>query len=592
MPTTQDWDAIVVGSGLGGLSTAAYLAANGKNVLVLEQYDVIGGQTHVFRRVGKWEFDVGVHHVENAGPSGNMPKVLAGLGLDRRVEFLEIDPKQFNRVIGPDFELRIPHGWDAFLVNLIAAFPGEEKALRRYVSLLRAAAPATDRTQKGLTSLRATARTVARTGKAAPFFYAPYPAVLAACGLSARAIFVLSAQVADYTSLPHRVPFGFHAGFLNDFVGGGAWFPRGGGQVISANLLNVITANGGQVRTRATVEKILVEGGRVVGVRLEGGEVITAPVVISDADLKRTMLDLVGTEHLPRAQALRAKSWRMGWPFINTYFGVEMDLRTTSAAGTYAIPTWEGTENLAALARTFHRLVPGGHRRDRNEWLDDFGRRMPAFVHSSTSCDPDNARSAPPRCGVVEAMTLVPRDPAFWGTQGYSAGDGGYRRERVYHEMKERLTESMLDRVEAVHPGARAKVLWSEAATPATQERYTRTTGGNAFGLEVTHDQSPPFRPGSTTAIPGLFVAGTSTAWGPGTTGAMMSGVHAAGAVLGRDLFAEVQAGAVFGDTSSLAPEPANWDPLAAARRPELPKRGRKENATYDEDADPIPVHR
>lgn len=49
----QRWDAIVIGAGLGGLTSAAYLAAQGRHVLVLERYSVLGGSTHVFRRHGR-----------------------------------------------------------------------------------------------------------------------------------------------------------------------------------------------------------------------------------------------------------------------------------------------------------------------------------------------------------------------------------------------------------------------------------------------------------------------------------------------------------------------------------------------------------
>ena len=59
----QDWDAVVIGSGLGGLSSAAHLATNGKRVLVCEQYDVAGGCSQVFRRKREWQFDVGLHYV-------------------------------------------------------------------------------------------------------------------------------------------------------------------------------------------------------------------------------------------------------------------------------------------------------------------------------------------------------------------------------------------------------------------------------------------------------------------------------------------------------------------------------------------------
>ena len=64
----EKWDAIVIGSGLGGLTTAAYLTTNGTRTLVLEQYDTAGGTSHVFRRENKWEFDVGVHYLGDCGP--------------------------------------------------------------------------------------------------------------------------------------------------------------------------------------------------------------------------------------------------------------------------------------------------------------------------------------------------------------------------------------------------------------------------------------------------------------------------------------------------------------------------------------------
>lgn len=125
--TGSSWDAIVVGGGLGGLTAAAYLAANAQRVLLIEQYEVLGGCSHVFRRKRSWEFDVGVHYIEDAGPGGRMPHVLAGLGLADRVEFLPLDQNGFDTILAPDLELRIPREWDAYLENLIAAFPREER---------------------------------------------------------------------------------------------------------------------------------------------------------------------------------------------------------------------------------------------------------------------------------------------------------------------------------------------------------------------------------------------------------------------------------------------------------------------------------
>ena len=74
------WDALVVGSGLGGLSAAAYLAASGRRVLLLERYSALGGSSHVFRRRGAWEFDCGVHYVGDAGPDGIVTAMMRGPG--------------------------------------------------------------------------------------------------------------------------------------------------------------------------------------------------------------------------------------------------------------------------------------------------------------------------------------------------------------------------------------------------------------------------------------------------------------------------------------------------------------------------------
>ncbi|MER5326829.1 FAD-dependent oxidoreductase [Streptosporangium roseum] len=82
------WDVIVVGAGVGGLVCAAYLAASGRRVLVVEQHDVAGGNGHAFRR-RSYRFDVGVHYLGDCGPDGILPAILNGLGLRDRVRFVD-----------------------------------------------------------------------------------------------------------------------------------------------------------------------------------------------------------------------------------------------------------------------------------------------------------------------------------------------------------------------------------------------------------------------------------------------------------------------------------------------------------------------
>lgn len=91
--SSETWDVVVVGAGPGGLTCGAYLAANGKRVLVLEANQVVGGSTQVFRRAGnKFEFDVGTHYVGECHPGGRMQTALSGLALTERIHWLRQDP--------------------------------------------------------------------------------------------------------------------------------------------------------------------------------------------------------------------------------------------------------------------------------------------------------------------------------------------------------------------------------------------------------------------------------------------------------------------------------------------------------------------
>ncbi|MFI5780097.1 phytoene desaturase family protein [Nocardia sp. NPDC051570] len=557
------WDAIVVGAGLGGLSAAAYLAAAGQRTLLLERYQVLGGFSHVFRRQGKWEFDIGMHYIGDCGPDGLTARVLRGVGLEDRITFRPLDRDGYDIVVGPDFELRIPSDWDGYLDNLIAAFPGEERALRRYLSVMRKLGSGVDRS-RAAASLRGEAQAWRHGGAAAPWRYVPHGVLLAACGLSPRAIQVLSQYSGAYASAPTAAPVGLHAGFMDGFISGGAWYPEGGAQSLAANFADVIVAHGGEIRTSTSVSEIRVEGGRVCGVRLDDGETLDAPVVVSDIDIKKTYLDLIGRDRLPWRLARRVDRWKMATPYLAAYFGLELDMRQQRNANYYVIPSWDDATSVRNLSRIIPDLATDAQGRVPQEWARDHAARMPGMLFSGTTRDPGNLRSAPPGCGSVEMLSIVPPVGPVWGIEPQELADGSYRRSGIYQEVKEILLEGMLDRVEQVYPGARSLVRFREAATSATHFRYTGTQ--SAAGLQLRPSQFGMFRPRSATPIPGLFLAGASTAWGPGTLGAMLSGMHAAGAILDRDLDAEVQAGLVLADRSRLGRYPIEADPLRASR--------------------------
>jgi phytoene dehydrogenase-like protein len=589
MSDQKTWDAIVIGSGLGGLTSAAYLAAAGQRVLVLERYDVLGGNSHVFRRKNQWEFDCGVHFIGDCGPDGQMPTLLRGLGVDDRIEFLPLEREGYDTIIGPDLELRVPFGWDAFEANLVQTFPAEERAVRRWLSTMRRIGEAFER-RHAIATPRDILALVRRSGVAAPWIVAPSAALMARCGLSPRAIMALSAQAGALASPTSVLPVVVHAGYLQNYCERGAWYPRGGGQMLSAALSEVVQSHGGTVRTHAHVERILIDSGRVGGVLLRSGEELRTAVVVAAGDIKKTYRDLIGEEHLTKRMARRARRWTMGMPLLNTFVGVELDLSATPNSNFFAIPNWDGADSFAGLARTNSRLMGGADRRDPLVWARDMAANEPAFVQSSTRRDPDNERSAPPGHAAIEIQTLVPSNPRMWGLHDTEIISASYRKSGQYRELKAIISEGMLDRMEQVYPGSKAKIRWNEFGSPATHERYTNTTGGAAFGLESKITQSGPLRPGTVTEIKGLFLAGASTRWGPGTEGAMTSGLAAASAITGRDLDHEIRSGAVLADPARLTTWPPDFDPLAACKRlGKRPLTARQD--AEDEAAASAPLH-
>ena len=541
-------DAIVVGAGLGGLSTAAFLATNGRRTLVLEQNQVVGGSSQVFRRQGnRYEFDVGVHYIGDCAPGGTVDRLMRGLGLQDRIEFSELDPDGFSTITLPGKTFRVPQGWQAYEDRLAATFPDQEAGIRRCVRTLRTVAEEirADRPE----SLRSVVARAASLRSMLWWGLRPLARLYDACGLTQEVRTVIAGESGDYGLPPSKASVALHAGFLDHYLKAGAFYPKGGGQVIGARLTEVVTAHGGAVRTKARVDRILVEDGRATGVRLVGGEEVHAPVVVSNADIRRTYLELVGREHLPARLRRRVEGFRMALPLFSLYLAVDFDVRERFPNSTSWIYPHADMEAMYADARAGR--VPA---------------QVPVFLTSGTLKDPQGTHTAPPGHSTLELMTIAPADHDTWGVgEGPVAGER-YSRAPSYLAVKEKLAEAVLDTASLLIPDLREHIVYQDASTPITQERFTLSTAGSCYGLEMTIDQLGPFRPDVTSAIPGLFLAGASTRHQHGIVATLNGGVGTAGAVLGRDLFAELSDGAVYADPSRMQVDPPGWDPLVVSK--------------------------
>jgi len=544
MTARERWDAIVIGSGLGGLTCAAYLCALGKRTLVLEAHYVAGGNSQAFRRNlqgQEYEFDVGVHYIGECGPDGLITRMLNGLGLSERIVFRPLDPDGYSTLHFPGLTFRVPASWDLYRSRLLETFPGEKEGLGNVVDIMRQVAREGGRVQRGEVEIPDLAAE-------APLFLEwglrPVTELFAAHGLSPQASAVLLGEQGDYAVRPSKTPTALAAG-LTDHYMRGAFYPEGGGQAMAARLVEAIRAYGGEVRTRAPVAKVRVEGGRAVGVTLgKTGEDIDAPVVVSNADLKRTVQELVGEEHFAPETVERVRAFRMSLPLFAVYAGLEVDLRNLGYANTNHW-LWD-TYDIEGI----YDRVEGGELPDENL----------AYITVTSLRDPQSPHVAPEGHTNLQVMTLVPHDYGVWNVERGPAEGGRYHRDPEYRRRKEELMEALLETAATLIPEIRDRVHWREAATPVTQERFTHSTGGTSYGIEYATDQMAPTRLGYATDVAGLFLCGASTPAGHGISNVMFSGLRAAEVATGLEIRREVLAGEVFGDRSVLPPLGPDWD--------------------------------
>jgi phytoene dehydrogenase-like protein len=315
-------------------------------------------------------------------------------------------------------------------------------------------------------------------------------------------------------------------------------------------MLDVIQSHGGDVRTHARVERILVDDGKASGVRLDGGEELRAPVVVSNAGLKNTYLGLLPEESVSQKTLKRVRRYDMALPLFCVYLGLDVDLAD-------------------AMANTNYLVNPDY---DVERWYADLsdGRvpdEPPLYITAASLKDPYTRAIAPKGCSNVQIMTMAPPHHSFWNVNDGPAAGEKYSRSPDYRSVKDELMEKLIDGAGQVIPNIRDHILWKEASTPITQERYTFAAGGTSYGLEHSPKQWGQRRPGFKTELRGLFVVGADTRFAHGVVGVMLGGMGCAGAVLGRDLISEVRGGRVFGDPAKLTPVGADFDAFEVCRR-------------------------
>lgn len=486
----KQYDAVVIGAGLGGMSAAAYLAKNGRSVLLLERHNIPGGYATTFCR-GRFEFDVSLHDLSAIGTStarGSLYNYLDYLGVAGKLTFIPMT--DLYRIADKNIDLTIPAGRNELMEFLVDRFPKQADGIERFFDTAKSMMNDFGTVIKAA-SMRGTDLDPAQLPTFVTYGMKTYQEVLDAFITDQDLKTILSPYWGYLGLPPSKVPFHLMAAVWESFLDTPPHHIRGRCQALSNAFIESFVENGGEVRFNCGAKKILTSGGKVTGVITDEGDEITATTVISNANPLAAMIDLVGSDSVPKEYMRDLNSRIPGFSLVNIFFG--LDCPPEAVGG----KVHENYLNFTANADPI--------------WEKAFTLEPPEgiFLTFYNMTDPD---VSPP--GTTLANILL----ASYARPWYLVPP------EQYVDAKNRFADSALNIAEQFHPGLREHIEVIEVSTPITNMRYTGNIGGAIYGFDQYLSDSGLLRLRHSTPINGLFFASAWTIPGGGYQPSIMAG--------------------------------------------------------------------
>ena len=489
----KSYDVIIIGSGIGGLTCGAFLAKKGFHVLVTEQHSLPGGYCTSFRRK-KFVFDAAVHFSEGLGEGGTFYDILKELKVEPQ-KFYQLDPL-YNVIFGED-SYSIPADLKEYMDMLSDEFPQEEvytlfEAIKKLNQEINDLPTVFGTRDKMLVPLKYP--TVFK------YYKKTFADMMADFIQDTRLQSIISTGWPYVGLPPSRVSALQMAGYLYSAHFEGHYYPKGGTQNLADILVKALKNHGGELELNTRVKRILVENKRAVGI--ETDRKIHAEYVVSNADARKTFLNLVGSERIPGKLLNQLDSMQPSISFFQVWLGVDMSLKDVELSE-HEIFLYPGYDCDYVYESALQGTFGAG-----------CGICIPTLV------DPG---LAPENHHIVSIIYPVPYNyKNAWETEN------GNKRGASYKVLKEEVKQNLIKTAEKVIPGLSDHIVVSEAATPVTLQQYTLNWKGAAYGWDQTPDQSGTNRLQPKTPVKNLYLAGHWTTPGGGTIAVALSGKNAA----------------------------------------------------------------
>jgi len=495
------YQVIIIGAGIGGLTTAALLAKRGVEVLVIEQHYLPGGACTSFKREER-VFDCGAATMYGFGEKGfNSLRYV----MNELEEEIEIIPRDiFFRMWFLDHEILFWKDIDEYLKELIKVFPDQEHELRNFYNYLY---NFYDKFIKDKNMLNPPSE-MTLMDQMKLFFR--YPIGTLKLGLmlfkSAKDImkkYIKNENLISYFdmlfsgfsyTLAHETPAMMALTMLTDNHEGGPVYVAGGAQVYSNKLEKAIEKFGGTLLFRHYVEEILMdEKHKAHGVRLDDGTEIIAEKIVSDASIWNLYDKLIARDHISEKQLAWARSFKPTYPAMVLHAAVDKKVFPDTL---YPVEFFI-TDSTQVDSGDIMLYIPS---------LED-ETLCPPDEHVITIFSPAPGQTWP-----------GPKDPEYQSLE--------------YNERKKEKAEEIFSEIERRFPGFSKAIKMLYIGTPSTIEKYTLKNWGCVGGPLQSIGQELLKRPHAKTDWKNLYACGDSTTMGMSVPAVTVSGIGAANVIL------------------------------------------------------------
>lgn len=489
----SNYDAIVIGSGIGGLVAATQLAVKGAKVLVLEKYVIPGGSSGYYERDG-YTFDVGSSVMFGFSDKGNLnliTQALAAVGCEMEVI---PDPTTVHFHLPNDLSVQVHREYIDFISELAAKFPHEKDGILKFYGECWKIFNALNSLE-----LKSLEEPIYLFGQ---FFQKPLECLTLAYYLPQNAGDIARKYIKDPQLLSFidaecfivstvnalQTPMINAAMVLCDRHFGGINYPVGGVGGIAKSLSKGLVDQGSEILYRANVTNIILEHGKAVGVRLSDGREFFGKTIISNATRWDTFGKLLKGETLPKEEENFQKVYVKAPSFLSIHMGVKAEV----------LPPDTDCHHFV-LEDDWARL---------EEPYGSIFLSIPTILDSSL---------APEGHHILHIFTTSSIED--W--EGLSTKDYEAKKKVAADEIISRLEKKLFPRI-------RSSIAFMEVGSPKTHRRYLARDKGTYGPMPRRTPKGLLGMPFNTTAVDGLYCVGDSCFPGQGVIAVAFSGVMCA----------------------------------------------------------------